>query len=198
MACSEGADFDGCGRIAHRRTRPPSPQPGLCKDPEGARVVLIQPRNGNPECAIISVTLCAAAAHGSEQAGGAHGGTKQCSRPHCSLSVLEQRFHKLPIKLGVPSQLAAVPGCKAGKGAYPKSAVTRGEQSVDVLIRKMLTRRWLPGDTSNTIEAKQPEFRAEPEVSVARLGNGVDIAFEEAVPGGPRGVRVLTDIQRWV
>ena len=53
--------------------------------------------------------------------------------PHRSLTVLEQRCHKLSIKLRAPGQLAAVPGYKAGKRANPKSAVARDEQAVDVL-----------------------------------------------------------------
>ena len=62
----------------------------------------------------------------------------------------------------------------------------------------MLTRRWLPGDTANAIEAKQAEFRAQPEIAIGRLGHREDGADGEPVPGSPRSVPVLADIQRWV
>ena len=62
----------------------------------------------------------------------------------------------------------------------------------------MLTRRWLPGDTANAIEAKQAEFRAEPEIPIGCLGHRVDVAHGEPVPDGPRGVRVLVDVERGV
>jgi hypothetical protein len=64
----------------------------------------------------------------------------------------------------------------------------------------MLTRRRLPWNTPNAIEAKQAEFSTEPEIAVACLGNRVrrDDAFEEAVADLPRSVRVLADIERWL
>ncbi len=60
----------------------------------------------------------------------------------------------------------------------------------------MLIRWRLPGDVPDTIEAKQAEFRAQPEITVGRLGNGVDGAFGKAVADLPRRVRVLADVQR--
>ena len=62
----------------------------------------------------------------------------------------------------------------------------------------MLTRRWLPGDTANAIEAKQAEFRAEPEIPIGRLGNRVDVAQGEPIPDGPRRMRVLADVERGI
>ena len=86
--------------------------------------------------------------------------TCQYAGPHRSLAVLEQRCHTQSIKLRVPGQLAATPGDKAGIRANPESAVARDEQSVKGLVGEMLTRRRLPGDTANAIEAKQAEFPA--------------------------------------
>jgi hypothetical protein len=62
----------------------------------------------------------------------------------------------------------------------------------------MLTRRRLPWDDPDAIEAKQAEFGTEPEIAIGRLSNCVDDAFEEAVADLPRCVRVLTDVERWV
>ena len=63
------------------------------------------------------------------------------------------------------------------------------------VVREMLTRRWLPGATANAIEAKQAEFCAEPEIPIGRLGHRVDVALEGPILDGPRGMRVLTDVQ---
>jgi hypothetical protein len=62
----------------------------------------------------------------------------------------------------------------------------------------MLTRGWLPSDTAHPVEAKQAEFRAEPEIPIGRLGNGVDVAQGEPVLDGPRSVPILADLQRWI
>src|SRR5208337_2602014 len=119
--------------------------------------------------ASIPVALRAAASDCAEPASG----SRQRTGPHRSLTDLEQRCHKLfrKLLLRARGQLGTVPTYKAGKRANPKSAVARDEQAVDVLVREMLTRRWLPRNTANAIEAKQAEFRAEPEIPVRRLGN---------------------------
>src|SRR5262249_47881870 len=54
----------------------------------------------------------------------------------------------------------------------------------------------LPGDGANTIEAQQPKLRTQPEITVRRLGNRADDTFGKAVADPPRGVRVLTNVQR--
>lgn len=59
----------------------------------------------------------------------------------------------------------------------------------------MLTRGWFQGDTVNAIEAKQAEFRAQPKISIGRLRHREDSTWGKPVPGGPREVRVLGDIQ---
>jgi hypothetical protein len=57
------------------------------------------------------------------------------------------------------------------------------------------TRCWLPRNRSNAVEANQAEFGAQPEITVRRLRNCVDEAFEKAVADRPRSVRVLIDVQ---
>jgi len=63
---------------------------------------------------------------------------------------------------------------------------------------EMLARWRLPWDEPNAIEANQAKFRAQPEITVGRLSNGRDGAFEKAVADGPRVVGVLIDVERWV
>src|SRR5271165_2682820 len=170
-----------------------SPKPGLCCGPEIARAVLIQRPNGPAEGAIFAVALRAAACYRAEAAG-----IRKRAGPHRSLTILEQRCHKVVTKLRARGQLAATPGCKAHSRANPKGAVSRDEQAVDGVVGKMLTRRWLPGATANAIEAKQAEFCAEPEIPIGRLGHRVDVALEGPILDGPHGMCVLTDVKRWV
>jgi hypothetical protein len=59
----------------------------------------------------------------------------------------------------------------------------------------MLIRWRLPGDVPDTIEAKQAEFRAQPEITVGCLSDGVDDASRKVVADPPRRVRVLADVQ---
>lgn len=53
-------------------------------------------------------------------------------------------------------------------------------------------------DEPDAIEENQAEVRTKPEITVGRLRDGVDDAFEEAVADRPRRVRVLTDVERGV
>jgi hypothetical protein len=85
--------------------------------------------------------------------------------------ILKQRLNKPSSKLRVLSQLAAIPTCKPFKRANPKSPVARREQAKNIAGGEMLIRWWLPGDSPNTVETKQAEFRTQPEITVGRLNN---------------------------
>ena len=62
---------------------------------------------------------------------------------------------------------------------------------------RVLTRRRLPEDTVVTPSKRnKPNSRAEPEIPIGRLGHRVDAPFEEPVSDGPRGMRILADIER--
>ena len=102
---------------------------------------------------------------------------------------------KLVVSFRVLRQLAAYPAKEAGKRANPESAVARDEQTVR-RGGELLTGRGLPGDSVNAIETKQAEFAAQPEIAIGRLRHREDGANGEPVPGSPRSVPVLTDIQR--
>src|SRR6266478_2436986 len=91
--------------------------------------------------------------------------------PKRSFTILKERNNTLSGKLRVVSQLAALPTCKPVIGANPKGATPRGEQGSNVAAGEMLARGWLPCDAPNTVEAKQTEFRAEPEITIGRLSN---------------------------
>src|SRR5262249_55663614 len=118
--------------------------------------------------------------------------------PHRAFPIFQKREDRLPCKLGIGSELAVFPTRESFKGANPKSPVPRSQQPANPAGRKLLARRRLPVDGPNTIEAKQPEFRSQPEITVPRLGDGVDAALEKPVTNPPRGVCVLTDVERGI
>ena len=76
-------------------------------------------------------------------------------------------------KLRVLSQLAVLPTGQPFVSANPKTSIARGEHASNIGAGEMLARGRLPGDAPNTVEAKQAEFRAEPEITVGRLSNRV-------------------------
>ena len=117
-------------------------------------------------------------------------------RPHRSLTVFEQRCHKLVVERWGPGKPAVPQDNESAKRANPKTAVACDEQAIDVLIGELLTRRWVPREKANAIEAKQAEFGPQPEIPIGRLGHRVDVAQGEPVPDRPRVVRVLADLQR--
>src|SRR4029453_16572896 len=55
--------------------------------------------------------------------------------------------------------------------------------------------RRAPGARAHAIEAKQAEFRPQPQVSVWGLGDGIDGAVEKALANLPRRVCVVTDVE---
>ena len=117
--------------------------------------------------------------------------------PHRPRPILEQRCHEFGHVL-VQGQRPAAERGEAGKGADPQSAVARDEQAVDVLLGETLALGRVPRDDANAIEAKKAELPTEPEIPIWRLGHRVDVADGEPVPDGPRGMRVLADLQRRV
>jgi hypothetical protein len=118
--------------------------------------------------------------------------------PHRSFTILEESKHILSIKFWVLSQLAVLPTGKPCACGDPKTPIAGGEQVSNIAAGEVLTRWRPPLHVPNSIEAKQAEFRAEPQITVGRLSNCVDGAFEKAVSDRPRVVRVLIDVERWI
>ena len=78
-----------------------------------------------------------------------------------------------------------------------RRAVAGYEQSVG-LLRELLPSGRLPGNSVETIEAKQAEFAAQPKISIGRLGYRENGAHGKPVPGSPSRVPVLAYLQGWV
>src|SRR4029077_7959581 len=74
-------------------------------------------------------------------------------------------------------------------------AIARSQDASNEVAGKMLPRRCVPGDGLHAVEAKQAELRTEPEITVGRVGEGSDCAFEKPLADGPRLVGVLTDVE---
>lgn len=60
----------------------------------------------------------------------------------------------------------------------------------------MLIRWRLPRGCPDAIEAEQAKVRSQPEITIGRLGNRVDLAFGKSIANLPRSVCILTYIQR--
>src|SRR6185295_1073828 len=178
--------------IALGRPRPQSPHTGFGAGPERPGAVFVHCPHGPAESAILPRALRAAASYRAEPASAI-----ERRRPHRSLTVFEQRCYELVVERRRLDKPAVPQDYESGKRANPQTAIACDEQAIDVLIGELLTRRWLPGEKANAIEAKQPEFGPEPEIPIGCLGHGVDVAQRKPVPNRPRVVRVLADPQRW-
>jgi len=116
--------------------------------------------------------------------------------PHSSFTVFKKRPNALSRRLRVEGQLAVFPTGKPLIGANPKTPIARGNQGSNVAALELLTGGRLPLDLLDTIEPKQTEFRAQPEVPVLRLSNCDDRAFGKAIADLPRCVCVLAHVER--
>src|SRR5215469_5930032 len=123
---------------------------------------------------------------------------RQPAGPYRAFPVLKERRNNLPSKFRVLNQLAVLPTCQPFPSADPKRPVARDQHPPNISGGEMLTRRRLPGDAPNAIEAKQAEFCAQPDVTVGRLSKRDDTAFGKALANPPRRVRVLADVKRGV
>ena len=122
----------------------------------------------------------------------------ESASPHDAILIFYEWEDNFFRQLRIQSELATAPTGKPFPGADPNRPIARHKQALYLIAGEMLIRRVLPRDGSDTIEAKQAKFRAQPEITVGRLGNGVDDVLGKAVAAVPRLVGVLVDIEGWV
>src|SRR6185369_17790105 len=94
--------------------------------------------------------------------------------PYRAFTILEECKNNLSGKLWILTELAVFPTCESLIGADPKCPVARCQQVRNDAVGETLIRWRLPGDILDAIEADHSEFCAKPEITVRRLGNGVD------------------------
>ena len=102
------------------------------------------------------------------------------------------------VEFRVVGQLAVIPTGKPFIGSDPKPAVSRSQQTSNSPARQTLLIWRLPFDAAHTVESLQAEFGADPQVTIGRLRNGVDRAFEKPLADRPCLVCVLIDVQGWI
>src|SRR4029450_11184606 len=102
------------------------------------------------------------------------------TRPDRALTVLEKGRHLLARELRILREVARLPAREAGVGANPQRSVARREQRVNRTRGERLVSGRLPRDGPDAVKADETEFGAEPEITVRRLGDGVDGPFENA------------------
>ena len=159
--------------------------------PEIALVIFIQPIKPAPDTTIFSVTMHTIELNRTQDSQiAARSGTG----PHDSATILKELQHIMSGKLRVLSQPAILPARQPSPGTDPECSIPRREETEDVVRRKMLA-RWFPRYGSNAIEAKQAEFRAEPEITIAGLRDRVDPAPGEALADSPGCVCILAEVE---
>jgi len=146
------------------------------------------------ETAIVTVALDLVTVNGAEF----RNGIPVPAGPNRSLMILKYRPNPLPSHRPVGNQLAVPPTGKPSRGADPKSPIARRKQALNVVAGEMLIAGRPPRGKPDTIEPNQAEFRSEPEITVGRLSECVDDAFEKAFADRPRGVGVLINVERGV
>src|SRR5262249_16968663 len=170
----------------------PSPQSVLYASPEIAPAVLVEVERPAAEEAVVSVALDFAVPNGAQPSNG----ERQSACPDHAFVILEDLEDVAPGQLCVRLELAILPACQSLRGADPERAVASGEQAEDLARRETLISWQLPGESPDAVEAKQAEFRPQPEVAIGRLRHGSDDALGEAVADLPGGMRILADVQR--
>src|SRR5262249_7164201 len=118
-------------------------------------------------------------------------------RPDRTVTIFEQVDDR-SVGFRVPCHGSAVPADQAAGRADPERTVARAEQTSDGAGRKALTSGRLPFDRTDAIEAQQPEFGPQPEISIARLRDGRDHPLSKAFAVSPHGMYVLADVERRV
>src|SRR6266487_1878050 len=179
------------------RGRCPLPQPASHPYEEPALPVLIQAVDPVADPAFPFAALDTAIPNRTKLPRGwrRRGGNRQSAGPDRAFAILQKTHDALSSKVGVRRERAALPTDEPLTGADPKGAVARGEETRDVVGREPLIGWRLPGHGPDAIEANEAELRAQPEIAVGRLGDGVDGALGEALADLPRRVRVLADVQ---
>jgi len=86
--------------------------------------------------------------------------------------ILKNRGDKQASKVRVPSEFAIFPTRQASHCADPESAIAGDMETHDNVVGKLFAIQWwLPMLDVDTIEPKQPEAGAQPDVAVWRLRN---------------------------
>jgi hypothetical protein len=92
--------------------------------------------------------------------------------PNRSVAILKDRSDDQASKFWVPSESAISPTRQAFRCADPEGAVAGDIEGHDDIAGKLFAiQRWLPMLDAETIEPKQPETSAQPDVAVWRLRN---------------------------
>jgi hypothetical protein len=94
------------------------------------------------------------------------------SDPDRSAAILKNRSDKQASKVRVPSEFAIFPTRQSSHCADPESAIAGDMETHDKIAGELFAiQRWLPMLDTDTIESKQSEAGAQPDVAVWRLRN---------------------------
>jgi len=168
------------------------PQARCRSYPYAAVDILVQGRHYGAETSVIAITCGAFAANRAEGSRR----SRETARPHGSDAILHKRENSAAGKRRICSQLTVLPTHQPVERANPKGSVACRQEGYHRGARKLLPRPQRQRHGPNAVEANYTRLRAEPEITVRRLGDCVDCPVHESVAMGPCGMRVLTYIQR--
>ena len=148
---------------------PPSPNSVTPHYPEHVMAIFKQAKYSLTECTARSIAVNVCSIERAEL-------SSRCLRvvadPNRILAILKDRGDKKASKVRVPSESSIFPARQAFHCADPESAVTGNTKIHHKIAGKLFAiLRWLPMLGANTVEPKQPEARAQPDVAVWRLRN---------------------------
>src|ERR1700756_66058 len=186
------APADWCRQITGWRTGPPSPQACRPCYPQAAVAILIQRCHYRAETSVIAITCAAFAANRTEGSRR----SRETARPHGPAAILQKRQDRAAGKRRIGSQLAVLPTRQPVEGADPDGSVACRQEGSHRSAWKLLPRPQRQRHGPNAVEANYTRLRAEPKITVRRLGDCVYSPLHESVAIGPCGMRVLTYIQR--
>jgi len=173
-----------------RRLRPPPAGAALPAQPDIALPVLVQ------RCNVAELVLIrepeAPERTALETAEGRHlRNNPRVAHPDHAPAVLEESAEAPPLR--IHHELPVSPARQALGRSNPKAAVTGSQEADDPVVRKLRSRRRLPGIEPHAVKTDQPGLGSNPQESVFRLGDRARLPGEVSIADTPRGVAVLRE-----
>src|SRR5262245_1618127 len=175
----------------------PAPQPVRGTErpyPKIAATIFVQADRASSWTTIVAVAFTVAAPNHAERPFE----VEVRDRPNRTLMILDKLKDETTCQGVIERELPVFQGCEPTFGADPQRSVACHQKTADVARRQWRALHRLPRNGPHAVEAKQAVFRAKPQIPVRCLRNRGDRALEEPVADRPGGVRVLTDVERWI
>ena len=177
------------------RPGPPSPHSVTRQNPEHVVAIFVQATHSVTEGAVQSMTVNSRSNDRAEFPRRRHHRIAAAD-PDRPAVILKNRSDNQASKVWVSSESAIFPAHQTVHCADPQSALAGDTEMHDKITGKLFTIQWwLPMLDADTVEPKQPEASAQPDVAIWRLTNRLYVALRETLAKLPRRVGVLTHVE---